>query len=55
MRYVVEVEYRLIRRLTVHAANPELAKKKAVAIVNTWQGAIDPTPISVHEEIRAEK
>lgn len=49
MKYLVEVEYKLRRKLTVHAANSELAKKKAAAIVTSWKDSKDPLPVSCLE------
>lgn len=41
MKYRVPVEYKLVRILSVHAANAEQAELKAEKIVRGWNGTTD--------------
>lgn len=49
MKYVVELEYTLTRRILVHAANPKLAEKHAIGVVSKWEGVQRPSILSVTE------
>lgn len=49
MRYVVEVRYSLVSKITVHAANEKIAALKAAAVTNSWKGVVESTAISVSE------
>lgn len=49
MRYVVEVRYSLVSKITVHAANEKIAALKAAAVTNSWKGVVESAAISVSE------
>lgn len=50
MKYIVDLSYTVRRKLVVHAANPEIAKKKAARIVEGWHDASTPTINAVKED-----
>lgn len=55
MKYVVPVEYKLTRHLTVHAATPEEARRKAERVVSGWAGAESINALSATPAEEAKK